>query len=96
MCLKKDVRVHLRTYRYTPLMSPKKCQIPPSLKFLGTPMQSEVIEDCKCSYLHVPVEEAVFVHERQPLQHLVHDVADDRLGEHSVPAADGEASSGHP
>ena len=59
-------------------------------------MQSEVVEDCKCSYLHVPVEEAVFVHERQPLQHLVHDVADDRLREHSVPAADGEASSGHP
>ena len=44
------------------------------------------------SNLHVSVEEAVFVHERQSLQHLVHDVTDHRLRENLIPAADGTTS----
>ena len=43
--------------------------------------------------LHISVEEAVFVHEGQALQHLVHDVADHRLRQNLVSAADGGHSA---
>ena len=70
-----------------------KLQVIPVLKLYRCLLRSISTLRHPHTDLHVPVEEAVFVHERQALQHLVHDVADHRLRENLVPAVEGAHSA---